>query len=1059
MIERIIRFSAVHKYLVLIVSLGIGILSYQAMINIRMDALPDLSDTQVIIYSQWERSPDIIEDQVTYPIISSLLGAPKVKAIRGFSDFGFSFVYVIFEDGTDLYWARSRVMEYLSKINSNLPKDVRTEIGPDASGVGWIYQYALMDRTGKNSSEELRSLQDFHLKFLLNSVPGVAEVATVGGQKKQYQIQIDPSKLIAYDVSLTDVIKKVKESNSEVGARLLEVSGVEFMVRVRGYLKTLLDIESIVISVDESGNPLYLKNIAHVTEGPDLRRGVTDWNGQGDTVGGIVIMRTGENALQVIKKVETKLEAIQKTLPKGIEIIPVYNRANLIEDTIANLRNKIFQEMVIVSIVILIFLWHFPSAVVPILTIPISILVMFLPLYLLDIDSNLMSLSGIAISIGILVDGAIIEVENAYKKLEEWNASGRVGDYTEIRISALAEVGPSVFFSLLIVSVSFFPIFALLDQEGRLFRPLAITKNLTMLVAAILAVTFNPALRMMFTRVEPFRTRSPLLNFLANGILVGKYVPEEKHPISSRLSKFYSPICKYSITHPKRIIGGAVISMALTMPIVFHIGSEFMPPFYEGTLLYMPTTMPGISTAEAERILVEQGKKLKTIPEVRSVFGKAGRADTSTDPSPLSMFETTIQLHPQETWRKGMNKDKLIELLDETMDYPGVSNAWTMPIQARIDMLSTGMRTPLGIKVQGEDLKTIEATSIQIEETLKSQTGVRNVFAERIAGGYYLDIIPIRERLARYGVSIDEVQSVILSAVGGRSITETIEGRERYGVNIRYPRELRDSSEKIGKILVPTSQGGHIPLREIAKIQYSDGASMIRNENGFLTAYIFIDTDESDLEGFVQHLTELIDNHVTIPQGISLEWSGQYENIIRAKERMKWVVPVTLAIILFLLFANTRSWKKTWIIFSAVPFSLIGAFWLVWILDYQMSVAVWVGMIALLGLDAETGVFMLLYIDLSIEKSKKEGRLVDIASFREAIYEGSVKRIRPKLMTVLSGIIGLLPILWTDGSGSDIMKRIAAPMVGGLVTSFFLELVIYPALVYQFLNPFAKDKA
>lgn len=1053
MIEKIIRFSALHKYMVLLIALGVGALSFQAMLKIRMDALPDLSDTQVIIYSQWERSPDIIDDQVTYPIITSLLGAPRVKAIRGFSDFGYSFVYVIFEDGTDLYWARSRVLEYLSKITANLPDGVKTEIGPDASGVGWIYQYALVDRTGENSSEELRSLQEFRLKYLLNAIPGVAEVATVGGQKKQYQIQVDPAKLIAYDIPLSTIIQKVKESNNEVGARLLEVSGTEFMVRVRGYLKTVQDIELIVVSVDDRGNPLYLKNIAHITEGPDLRRGVTDWNGQGDTVGGIIIMRTGENALSVINKIETKLDAIQKTLPLGVEILPVYNRAELIKGTITNLRNKLIQEMLIVSAVIFFFLWHFPSAIVPILTIPISVLVMFLPLYLSDVDSNLMSLAGIAISIGVLVDGAIVEVENAYKKLEEWHSGGRKGDYTEVRISALAEVGPSVFFSLLIVSVSFLPIFALVDQEGRLFRPLAFSKNLTMAIAALLAITLDPAMRMLFTRVRPFQGPIPLANRVADALLIGKYLPEEKHPVSSKLFQIYSPICRYSLDHPKRMIGFAIFLLLITLPVGLRLGSEFMPPFYEGSLLYMPTTMPGISSAEAERILAEQGKRLKTIPEVRTVFGKSGRADTSTDPSPLSMFETTILLHPQDQWRPGMTKDRLIEELDETMNYPGISNAWTMPIRARIDMLSTGMRTPLGIKVQGNDLKTIESVAIQIEENLKSQKGVRNIFAERIAGGYYLDIIPLRDRIARYGVSIEEVQSIILSAVGGRGITETIEGRERYSVNIRYPRELRDSPDKIGRILVPTSQGGHIPLREIAKIRYNEGASMIRNENGFLTAYVFIDTDMNDLEGFVGHLSKIIDNHITIPTGVSLEWSGQYENILRARERMKWVIPITLVLILFLLFANTKSWKKTWIVFTAVPFSLIGAFWLLYLLDYQMSVAVWVGMIALLGLDAETGVFMLMYIDLAVEKARKQGRLTDRVAFQNAILEGSVKRIRPKMMTVLCGIVGLLPILWSDGPGSDLMKRIAAPMVGGLVTSFLLELLIYPPLVLLFLNP------
>jgi Cu(I)/Ag(I) efflux system membrane protein CusA/SilA len=1053
MIRNIIRFSASHKYLVLAITLGLVGFAYHSMTKIRLDALPDLSDTQVIVYSKWERSPDIMEDQVTYPIITALLGAPRVKSIRGYSDFGYSFVYVIFEDSTDIYWARARVLEYLSKIGSSLPDGVSTEIGPDASGVGWIYQYVILDEEGNFTVDEMRTLQDFRIKYLLNSIPGVAEVASVGGQKKQYQIQIDPSKLLAFDVSLTDVIQKVKDSNNEVGARLLETSGTEYMIRVRGYLESLKDIESIVISADQRGNPLYLRNIAHITEGPDLRRGVTDYNGRGDTVGGIVVMRTGENALEVIRAVEKKIEALEKTLPAGVKIVPVYNRKELIEGTIQNLRNKLIQEMIIVALIIFIFLWHFPSAIVPILTIPISVLIMFIPLYLFDIDSNLMSLSGIAISIGVLVDGAIVEVENAYKKMEEWNTGGRKGDYHQIRLEALTEVGPSVFFSLLIVSVSFLPIFALVDQEGRLFRPLAFTKNLTMFIAAFLAISLDPALRMFFARMDPFQGKWKFLNLLGNKVFIGKYYPEEKHPISSRLLKLYSPICKYTLDHPYRVILGSILLVLSTIPIGLRLGSEFMPPFYEGSLLYMPTTMPGISVAESERILADQGKRLKEFPEIRSAFGKAGRADTSTDPSPLSMFETTILLHPQDQWRPGMTREKLMEELDKAMSYPGLSNAWTMPIRARIDMLSTGMRTPIGIKVQGEDLKTIEGTALEIEKTLRGQDGVRNIFAERIAGGYYLDIEPDRVRMARYGVSISDVQSVILSAVGGKEITETVEGRERYSVNIRYPRELRDSPEKIGRILLPTAQGGHIPLREVAEIRYTTGASMIRNENGFLTAYVFIDTDKSDLEGFVSKLENVLDNHIKIPPGISLEWSGQYENILRARERLTWVIPITLSFILFLLFANTGSWKKTWIVFTAVPFSLIGAFWILYFLDYQMSVAVWVGMIALLGLDAETGMFMLLYIDLAVQKAKKTGIPLNTEEFKTAIHEGSVQRIRPKLMTVLCGIFGLLPILWSDGPGSDMMQRIAAPMVGGLITSFLLELAIYPPLVLLFLDP------
>ncbi len=1052
MIQKIIRFSALHKYVVLFATLGGGILGYQAMLQIRMNALPDLSDPQVIVYSRWERSPSVIEDQVTYPIITSLLGAPRVRAVRGFSDFGYSFVYVLFEDGTDIYWARSRVLESLSRIRESLPEGVKTEIGPDASGVGWIYQYVLVDTSGSMSSEELRSLQDFRLKYLLEAVPGVAEVASVGGQKKQYQILVNPAKLLYYNVSLSDTIRKVQESNNEAGARILEMGGVEYMIRVRGYLQELEDIESIVVSIDQSGNPIYIRNLAQVTEGPDLRRGVTDWNGLGDTVGGIVILRNGENALKAIRSVEKKIQSIQTSLPQGVKIIPVYDRSELILDTISNLQNKLILEMAIVSLVILVFLWHFPSAIVPILTIPISILIMFLPLLFLDIDSNLMSLSGIAISIGVLVDGAIVEVENAYKKLEEWQSGGRKGDYNEIRMEALSEVGPSVFFSLLVVSVSFLPVFTLTDQEGRLFKPLAITKNLTMFVAAFLAITLDPAMRMLFTRMEPFQFRSKSLSNLANTILVGRYFPESNHPVSAKLIQLYTPICKYSLEHPKQIIGISILLGLFTIPIATRLGTEFMPPFYEGSLLYMPVTMPGISASEAERILSEQGRRLKEIPEVRSVFGKAGRADTSTDPSPLSMFETTILLHPKNVWRKGLTKDKLIAELDEKMNDPGISNAWTMPIRARIDMLSTGMRTPLGIKVQGENLETVEKIALEIEKILRGQKGVRSIFAERITKGYYLDIVPDRLRMARYGVTIEEIQSILLSAAGGKSITQTIEGRERYSINIRYPRDFRDNPDAIGRILLPTSQGRQIPLHEIAEIHFSSGASMIRNENGFLTVYVYIDTEESDLEGLISRWDEIIVRKISLPKGVHLEWSGQYEHILRTREKLRSILPVTLALIVFLLFANLKSWQKAWIVLMAIPFSMIGAFWLLYLLGYQMSIAVWVGMIALLGLDAETGVFMLMYIQLSLDSYRKQGKLSDLDSFKKAILEGSVHRIRPKLMTVLCGILGLLPILWSEESGSDLMKRIAVPMVGGLATSFLLELLVYPPLALLFLK-------
>ncbi|MGV3666324.1 MAG: efflux RND transporter permease subunit [Leptospira bouyouniensis] len=1048
MISTIIKFSANNRYLVIIVTLFLVFLSLFAMKNIPLDALPDMSDTQVIIYSKWDRSPDIIEDQVTYPIVRSLLGAPKVKAIRGFSDFGYSFVYVIFEDGTDLYWARSRVNEYISQLQNNLPTGVNLSLGPDATGVGWVYQYVLVDHTNQMDLAEIRSFQDFKLKYLFNSVPGVAEVATVGGFKKQYQIQIDPLKLQIFGIDMDRVIDTVRKSNDDVGARLLEIAGAEYMIRVRGYVQSKKDIEQISLGASASGTPIYLSQVAKIVDGPDLRRGVGDWNGEGDKVSGIIIMRHGENALKVIESIQEKVNSIEPSLPKGLKIIPVYDRSVLIKDTIRLLKEKLTEEIIVVSIIILIFLWHIPSAIVPILTIPIAVLLSFLPMYLADIGSNLMSLAGIALSIGVLVDGAIVEVENAYKKLEEWEASGRIGDFHAIRLEALLEVGPSVFFSLLIIAVAFFPIFTLVDQEGRLFRPLAISKNLTMAIAAILAITVDPAFRMLFTKMDPFTKFTPFLNQVFTHIFVGKYYSEKNHPISKRLYVFYEPIVKKVLVHPKITIFAAVMLFFATIPIYFQMGTEFLPPLNEGSILYMPTTLPGISIGEAERVLKLMDQRLVTIPEVTSVYGKAGRADTSTDPSPISMFEIVVLLKPESEWRSGLSKEDLVKEMNEMLDVPGFSNAWTQPIRARIDMLSTGIRTPIGIKVQGENLEQIQEVGIQIESALKKQKGVRSIFAERTSGGYYIDIKIKRELVAKYGLTVEDIQKTMLSALGGETISTTIEKRERYSIQIRYPREYRDSLEIISKVLIPIKNGGHIPLSFLATLDYNIGPTMIRDENGFLTGYVYLDTSETDLLGFVNRMKTIVDTEVQIPKSVFLEWSGQYENIIRVRNRMMIVVPITLVLIFFLLYINTKSVVKTAIVLTAVPFSMIGAFWFLFILDYQISVAVWVGIIALLGLDAETGVFMLMYLDLSYEKRNSQNPNLKIPELKLAIIEGAVHRIRPKMMTVLSGFIGLLPIMWATGSGSDLMKRIAAPMVGGLVTSFVLELVVYPAIYF-----------
>ncbi|PJZ65143.1 CusA/CzcA family heavy metal efflux RND transporter [Leptospira wolffii] len=1068
MIQKIIRFSAENKFLVIGITLLLLLSSYFAMKNIPLDAIPDLSDTQVIVYSRWDRSPDIIEDQVTYPIVTSLLGAPKIKVVRGFSDFGFSYVYVIFQDGTDIYWARSRVLEYLSRIQSSLPPGVKTELGPDASAVGWVYQYALVDKTGNNSLSDLRTYQDFHLRYLLNAVPGVSEVAGIGGFKKQYQITVHPNALRSYNIDFETLVRKIRESNQETGGRLLEISGAEYMVRGRGYLSSLQDIENIPLSTDLNGVPILLKNVASVQLGPDIRRGIADLDGEGDVVGGTIVMRHGENALSVIERVKEKLSEIKESLPKGSELLVTYDRSELIEHAISNLQWKLIEEMLIVSLVILIFLWHFPSAIIPILTIPISVLLAFIPMYLADIHANIMSLAGMAISIGVLVDGAIVEVENAYKKLEEWESGGRIGDYHAVRLEALLEVGPSVFFSLLVIAVAFFPIFTLVDQEGRLFKPLAYSKNIAMAVAAILAITLDPALRMLFTRMEPFRWKNRRLSEFATTLFVGKYYPEEKHPVSRILFRFYDPVCRWVLHRPKKILLSALAVTLLTIPVYLHLGSEFMPSLYEESLLYMPTTLPGISVAEAEKLMTVMDKKLKSFPEVKRVFGKAGRSETATDSAPFSMMETVVLLRPQSEWRKAdrfysnwprilqypflpftserITKDELIEKLNREMQFPGVTNAWTMPIKTRIDMLSTGMRTPIGIKILGSSLEEIERIGVEIESVLRKAPEVRNVFAERTAGGYFLDLELKREKLARYNISVDTAQQIIVAAIGGESITQTIEGRERFSVNLRYPRELRDSVEKIKAILVPTQAFGHVPISEIADVKQKTGPSMIRDENGFLAGYVYVDPSTSDIGGFVDRSKKLVSDSVRLPVGYSIVWSGQYENMLRVRERMKYVLPLTLAIIFLLLYLNTKSYAKTLIVLMAVPFSLVGAVGLLYILDYNVSVAVWVGMIALMGLDAETGVFMLLYLDLSYEDAKKKGRLRNREELIEAVVHGAVHRVRPKIMTVLAAMMGLLPIMWSDGTGSDVMKRIAAPMVGGLVTSFILELLVYPPL-------------
>ncbi len=1067
-VQKVIGFSARNKFLVLIFTAAAMAAAIWCLKNIALDAIPDLSDTQVIIYSRWDRSPDIIEDQVTYPIVTAMLGAPRVKAIRGFSDFGFSYVYVIFKDGTDLYWARSRTLEYLSKITSHLPQGVQTELGPDATGVGWVFQYALVDTTGKHDLQELRSFQDWFLRYNLQSVPGVAEVASLGGFVKQYQVTVDPNRLLAYNMPLTKVVEAIRKGNEEVGGRLLEFSGAEYMVRGRGYAKSVDDIEKIVVGTDNKGTPILVKHVGTVALGPDIRRGVADLDGGGDVVTGTVIMRSGENALSVIKRVKEKIKELEPSFPPGVKLEITYDRSNLILRAIDTLKHQLTEEMIIVSLVILLFLWHFPSAIIPIVTIPIAVLLSFIPLFGMNLTSNIMSLSGIAISIGVLVDGAIVEVENAYKRLEQWVSGGKKGDYHLVRLAALKEVGPSVFFSLLVIAVSFMPIFTLLDQEGRLFKPLAWAKNLAMAIAAVLAITLDPALRMLFTRMEPVRLKFNWLSKIATTLAVGNYYPEEKHPVSKILFKVYEPACRFVLRHRKATILTALLLVLTTVPVYFKLGSEFMPPLWEGDLLYMPITLPGISVTESARLLQKQDEILKGFPEVEKVFGKAGRIESSTDPAPFSMMETVVTLKPTEEWRKiprwyswmpkllqeplrriwpdRISRDDLVEKMDEALQIPGQTNAWTMPIKNRIDMLSTGVRTPIGIKVLGRDLKTIEEIGMHLEMILKDIPGTRSVYAERAAGGYFLDFDLKRDQISRYGLSIDDVQTVILSAIGGERVSNTIEGRERYSINVRYPREFRDDIEKLQRVLVPTPGGQHIPLAQLADIHQTLGPAMIRNENGLLAGYVYVDMTGRDIGTYVNEAKRAVGEKLKIPESYTLLWSGQYENMLRVRERLKVVLPLTLFIICFLLYMNTKSAVKTAIVLLAVPFSLIGAVWLLWILGYNISIAVWVGMIALMGLDAETGVFMLLFLDLAHKEWVDKGKMNTNADLEDAIVHGAVKRVRPKMMTVMAAFMGLVPIMWAVGAGADMMKRIAAPMVGGLFTSFILELLVYPAI-------------
>ncbi len=1049
MIEKIIDWSARNKFLVILITALTILWGVWALYRTPLDALPDLSDTQVIIYTEWPgRSPDLVEDQITYPISATLLAAPKVQAVRGFSFLGSSFIYVIFDEGTDIYWARSRILENIQAVRNKIPSDVNPVLGPDATSLGWGFSYALIDTKGRHNLAELRTIQDYTLKLALESVPGVSQVASVGGFVRQYQVNVDPIRLKAYNISLDKVMGAIKGSNLDVEGRLLELSGAEYMIRGRGYIKGIADLENVPVAVSSGGTPVLLRDIASVQLGPEIRRGVADLNGKGEVAGGIVIVRFGENVLNVIDRVKQKIEKdIAPSLPQGVKIVTTYDRSDLIHRSIDTLKSEIIKLAIAVSVVCLVFLYHLPSALVVILTLPVAIIMSFICMYYLGLTSNVMSLSGIAIAIGAMVDASIIMVENAHKRLEEWEHGGRQGSRVQVIINAAKEVGPSLFFSLLVITVGFLPVFTLEAQAGRLFKPLAFTKTFAMLFSSLLAITLTPMLMTFFIR--------------------GKIRPEDHNPVSRALRWVYEPVARLALKFPKTVIVAALIIMAATVYPFMKLGREFMPPLNEGTLFYMPVTAPALSISEAKRLLIIQDALIMKVPEVESVFGKAGRAETPTDPAPPEMFETIINLKPESQWPPGVTMEDIKNELGDVLTIPGVSNSFTMPIKARIDMLATGIRTPVGIKILGSDLNVIEGIGKDLEAALKDVPGTRSVYAERVTTGYFIDFVVKREAAARYGLGVEQVQNVVQSAIGGMNLTTTVEGRQRYPVNLRYGRELRNDVEKLKEVLVPVmpsqdsgsvvmgqaasrDTGGKlawIPLSELADVKIIRGPTVIKSEKGLLNAYVYIDFSGRDVGGYVDEAKQKAAS-VKVPAGYRLEWSGEYEYLLKTHESLKVVIPLTLFIIFVLIYLNTNSVIKTAIVLLAVPFSLVGSFWLLYLLGYNLSIAVWVGIIALAGLDAETGVIMLLYLELAHERWKKEGRLTSMGELKESIMDGAVKRIRPKIMTVSVILAGLVPIMFSTGTGADVMKRIAAPMVGGVITSTILELIIYPSIYY-----------